>query len=299
MNKVLPNQTNWSNPTSHVQPRRREDFAEKLHAKSQEDSRRPETDHPATTRDSTTSATLAKGLGSRSLAESGVGEWEKSVTSDAGASSMLESGNAGTEGGSESALEVLGCEGAFTPPIGLLSGMMTWSRVFPEHLIASGYLSVVDMAARNGNVPSEQAAPAAWCTDTHESDVNAATRLLDLSADARKALATSSFDASRQPIANTGAIAASAIESEVVSLSRVSDAVMPADHFWAERLMRLTQDGDGGSTIWLRDYGLKEDELEHIAAKLRQRGQQGGVLISRVVINGCEIWRAVASEGER
>lgn len=305
MNKVLSNQTNWSPPTSHAQLKRHEDFTEKLHTKPQKEPGPARPDLFVAMKGSValvSSATTVPTKDAELLpsAKFAVSELGQSTVPTAAGPSMLESDSADVDGDFWPMLKAtLIRECVATPAVGVLSGMLTWSRVYPEHLIASGYLSVVDMATSDGNVPSEQAAWVASGVDVHESTPNAATLVFDLGLDVGKAVAASWFDASSQPIAYTGGTTAPGLDSEVVSASRELDASVLADHFWAERLMRLTHGSDGRSTVWLRDYGLKENDLESVTAKLRQRGQKEGVLIDRVVINGHEIWCAAASEGER
>ena len=301
MNKVLPNQIHWS-PLSQVQRREQEDFAQKLHARSREESGRPSTDHFTTTRDALTSTSSptasAKVPGWSSIRESGAGEWEESAVPAGEMPSTLESDNAGVDGALGPVPNAMFVrDEASTPPIGLLSGMLTWSRVFPEHLVASGYLSMVDMAGREANVRAEQNALEGPSADIHEWDVTAPAPPPDLIQDFPEAESTSALDPLSQPMAGNEETAAS-IDLEVMPSSQISGAATLADHLWAERLIRLTRDGHGASTVWLRDYGLKENELESVAAELRLCGQQEGVLIGRVVINGHEVWRAATSEGE-
>src|SRR5690242_1445429 len=290
MNKILPSQANWSPQTFHPS-RQQEDFAGKLHAKQQRESGRAIVDRGATAKGSIATASQAKHL--RSPSEEG----EKS-TAPGATVPVLEPGSAGISDGPGPTLAPgTSSEGTFTPSIGLLPGMLTWSRVYPEHLIASGYLSVVDTAA-HGNVPSGQAAWVGSDADTPGSDMGTTTPMIDSNPDGAGAVADFLLDESRQPIANAGAVAGADPRSEVASSARELDASMLADHFWAERLMRLTHDGDGQNTVWLRDYRLQADDFESVAEQLRERGQQEGVPIGRVVINGREVWRAAISKGE-
>lgn len=297
MNKVLSNQTSWSLPTSPAQPRRQENFAEKLDTKSRKEPSPPRTGHFAATGDSTVSKSSGttvppKSLGSPSMANSGRGEWETSVAAPS------ESYGGTVDGDLGPTLDAIPVrESAFISSIGLLPGMLMWSRVYPEHLVASGYLSVVDTAAQDGNVPSAQGTQVVSDADIHESATNAKAVMCNLGLDAERAVPASS-DTSSPSTLNGWGTKVSGLDPEVVSSPHALDTAMLADHFWAERLVRLTHDRDGRSTVWLRDYGLTEANIESVAAKLRQRGQQEGVPISRVVINGREVWRAAASKGE-
>lgn len=188
--------------------------------------------------------------------------------------------------------------GTPTPSIGLLSGMLMWSRVYPEHLIASGYLSVVDTAAHDGSVPFEQAAWVGSDADIPGSDMGTATPMIGSNPDRAGAVANFLFDELRQPVADTSVVTGADADWGMASSAMELNAVMLSDHFWAERLMRLTHDGDGQNTVWLRDYRLNANDFGSVAEKLRGYGQQEGVPIGRVVINGREVWRAAISKGE-
>lgn len=292
MNRILPSQANWPPQTSYTASRQKEDFAEKLQAKPQHESGRAIVDQAAATKDSTATTRQVENLGSP------VEEGEDSMAAAGTNVPSLESDGAGVSEGLGSTLAAqTALDGTSTPSIGLLSGTLTWSRVYPEHLIASGYLSMVDTAAHDGDVPSE----AAWVgpdTNIPSSGMSTATPTVALDPDGAGAMAKSPFDASHQPIANAGTVTWTDPDSEAASSARQLDAAVLADHFWAERLMRLTRDGDGHSTVWLRDYRLKANDFGPVVAKLRWHGQREGVPIDRVVINGREVWRAAASKGE-
>lgn len=297
MDKVLPSQTNWPHPAPHAQSRQQEDFAKKLPAKSQKESGRPIVDRFTTTGDSAAPAPRGKGIALLPGAESGAGEGDRPGVLGDIAPSILESDNPDACGNFGPAAEAgVILESASAPSIGLLSGTLTWSRVYPEHLIASGYLSMVDTAANGGGVLPERLVCVGPDADIRGSD-KSATPTADLNPDAGSA-ATSLFGGLHQSIADGMAAEGLGTDSEVASSTRKLDAAMFADRFWAERLVRLTHDGDGQSTIWLRDYRLKANDFESVAAKLRWHGRQEGAPISRVVINGREVWRAAAWKEE-
>lgn len=301
MNKVLPNHAKWLVPTPHVHARRQEDFADTLHARLRQESGRSRANHSEALGDpgtagSTTTAGPVKNAGSSSIKNFVPGKPEKSAMPATAGRSLLEP-DSGLDPDLESAPDVtLIYKEASTSSTGLLSGLLAWSRVYPEHLLASGYLSLVDTAARDGGAPAGQVHLVVSGADIRGSNFDAAVAgsdlLLTKAAAAVFSVASGGRDASARWTTVSG------LDPERVSSSRDSDAAMSAERFWAERLMRLTQGSDGRATVWLRDYGLKESEFEHVAAALKQRGRQEGLLIGRVVINGHEIWCAATSEGE-
>jgi len=300
MNRVLPKQANWSPPALHVQPRQQEDFAEKLHTRPRKEPGPSKGDCVTTTRASNASASSAatgpiRALGLLPFASSAADESENAMMSAAADPSMLGCDSAVVDECVGSAPEIVPvCKGSSSSVIGVLCEMLTWSRVYPAHLIGSPYLSVVDMTGSNGNAPPERDARIVSGMDASESHVSAKAVTFDLKT---QAAAGFSPNASCEPTASIKVTIVADSDPKVASLSQELDATVLTDHFWAERLMRLTNGSDGRSTVWLRDYALKESDFEPVATELRQRAGQEGVLIGRVVINGREIWRASASGG--
>jgi len=291
MNRILSGQLNRSPQTTHVPSRQREDFAEKLRAKPQKESGRAIVDQGAQTKGSVATASQAKNLGSPSE------EGEKPMMSAGAIVQPIESASAEVSRGSGSALVARAAlEGTSTPSIGLLSGTLTWSRVYPEHLVASGYLSMVDAQDCDGNTSSEPAAGIGLGADIAHSGKNAASSMIESGLDGGDVTSNFLFDASPQSIVSTSE--ASKPDSDPDVAVTESNAVVLADHFWAERLMRLTRDGDGQSTVWLRDYRLQAGDVEPVVERLRWHGRQEGVPIDRVVINGREVWCAVVPKRE-
>lgn len=59
---------------------------------------------------------------------------------------------------------------------------------------------------------------------------------------------------------------------------------------WSERTLRRISTQDGGSTVWLRDYRLSPREIALALADLLSEPAEANP-ITRVVINGVEVWR--------
>lgn len=184
-----------------------------------------------------------------------------------------------------------------TLTLGLLPGQLTWSRIFPEHLIAGGYLSVLETTTGHVQEVSGQLGGLVLATDIDdvatvghaESDrPSSIARFTDESVAIN---AATFFGASSEAIKPLAGEASWALPAHMTIVAEL------ADQFWAERLVRLTRDGDGRETVWLRDFRLGEVDLGMAAAALKQAVQQGGAHVDRVVINGREVWRASVSEG--
>lgn len=297
MDRVRPYQ--WTLSSVHVQPKRQEDFAEKL--QSQKEQVRPRSDQFATTRDSTasvySSTVAAKVFESSVIGRSEVDELEQLGVPGASIPANLKRDGAGFDGDLDLAADAATvCEDTSMRATGLLSGMLTWSRVYPEHLIASGYLSEIDTAGSERNVwRSGWDAPGPG-VDVHGSGVNIPASPPDVDLHPAETLPVSGFDSSARSIASAIASKAPGPGPEAMS-SRELDATVPADHFWAERLVRLTPDSKGRNTLWLRDYRLDEGDLVRAAKELKQRHERESGPVGRIVINGREIWRAPDSEG--
>lgn len=65
---------------------------------------------------------------------------------------------------------------------------------------------------------------------------------------------------------------------------------MVAPLLWSERTLRRISTQDGGSTLWLRDYRLGPREIALALADLLSEPAEANP-ITRVVINGVEVWR--------
>lgn len=293
MTRILPHQSRPLLP--QVQPKRQEDFAEKL--QSHERQGQPKSEHFATMKDSSasgSSSTMATtGFGSSAFRNPS--EPREPRMSSATIPSNLGVGDRGCDGNPDRAAEI--CDDASMPAAGLLSGIVTWSRVYPEHLIASGYLSEIDVAGfeRNaGSNPNASRPDVGTCAP----GAGVLASLPDMDSRAAETLLALKFEGPALPVVNAVADATLGLGPETVS-SPERDVTALADRFWAERMVRLTPGSNGRSTLWVRDYRLEEGDIDRVATELRQHHEREGGLVGRIVINGCEVWRAPGSEGER
>jgi hypothetical protein len=60
--------------------------------------------------------------------------------------------------------------------------------------------------------------------------------------------------------------------------------------FWPERSLRFTRQRDGGSVAWLRDFRLGDAEASHLIRFVLSDAQQKGIVLSRIMLNGREVW---------
>ncbi len=61
---------------------------------------------------------------------------------------------------------------------------------------------------------------------------------------------------------------------------------------WPLRLLRWLADGNQDITAWLRDYNLSDSSADAVVRQLRTLSEGQGVRLSRIVLNGRELWRA-------
>lgn len=186
-----------------------------------------------------------------------------------------------------------------TLALGLLPGQLTWSRIFPEHLIAGGYLSVLETATGCVQGVSGQLGGRVLATDIDDVAMVGSAGSDRSNPIAKCADETTATNLATLSLACSEVIKPLAGEASWALPAHMTIAAELADQLWAERLVRLTRDGDGRETVWLRDFRLGEVDLGTAAAALKQAVQQGGAHVDRVVINGREVWRASVSEGGR
>ena len=296
MTRILPHQSRPLLP--QVQPKRQEDFAEKL--QSHERQGQPKSEHFATMKDSSasgSSSTVATtGSGSPALANPGKpGDPRMTEVSIPSNSDMGDTGCDGDLDRAADAGEI--CDDASMPATGLLSGILTWSRVYPEHLIASGYLSEIDVAGFERNTGSNPN-PTRPGVDICAPSAGVLASLPDMDSCTAETLLALKFEGPAPPVVNAVAGATPGLGPETVS-SQECDVTALADRFWAERMVRLTPGSNGRNTLWVRDYRLEEGDIDRVATELRQHHEREGGLVGRIVINGYEVWRAPDSEGER
>lgn len=74
-------------------------------------------------------------------------------------------------------------------------------------------------------------------------------------------------------------------------IEQTAYAALASSLTWSERNLRLLPNADGnGSTLWLRDYRLDPEQVEATVKTLIEQ-QTGSDQVTRIVINGVEVWR--------
>lgn len=175
-------------------------------------------------------------------------------------------------------------------PIASASQSVTWSRVFGQHLIANGYLSVVDVAS--GERKGSEALGAS--VDGHEGGLEAGgtSPSISLATDPDQALDAQAVDLPGllHPVVENGTDGNGFEVSENAPLAALETA-LASDRRWNKRVLKLTQDPVGACTAWVRDFGLRESEMRTLVALLKRQAALQGVPLGRIVINGREFWR--------
>lgn len=178
------------------------------------------------------------------------------------------------------------------PSAGILSGEVTWARVFSEHLISNGYLSVIDEAARDGGPSSEEfeaGKPDETCATPPPREQDFAASDTDGNPAASTTVLAGMFSRSATC---SDATRAAHVEQDVESEAHMVGPSMMTNESWAQRLIRLTRGEKGLHTIWLRDFSLKQREIGPLAERLRREIQVENFPIARIVVNGRVVWQA-------
>lgn len=190
-----------------------------------------------------------------------------------------------------------GVRGAASEPMDVLQATLfadapVWSRVYPQHWFANAYLSFVDAQKRGAEV-SVRSMPvgSVGISERHAEVEILAPKVAEVGSDS----AAGSVAAPVPPPGSESPAPADADES-IESIPGALGSAVAADHVWAERLVRITRDGHGASTVWLRDYTLNEAAIDPLVQAMKRHAYREGVMIDRVMVNGHEVWRAALSQ---
>lgn len=75
-------------------------------------------------------------------------------------------------------------------------------------------------------------------------------------------------------------------------------SVAAGSQLWLQRLAKVTTSSDGKATLWIRDYRAPVATLSEVIESFRSYAREQGRDIHRIVMNGVEIWRYNAKQGE-
>lgn len=173
----------------------------------------------------------------------------------------------------------------------LFADAPVWSRVYPQHWFANAYLSVVDAQKRGAGGSARSMPVGSGGVSERHGEVQLVTSgITDTGSDITDhSVAAPAFLRGSESPAPVNA------DESTESVSGALGSAMAADHVWAERLVRITRDCHGVSTVWLRDYTLNEAAIDPLVRAMKRHAHREGVEINRVVVNGREVWRAAFS----
>ena len=178
-------------------------------------------------------------------------------------------------------------------PATLYPGVPVWSRVYPQHWFANGYLSIIDVLACGAAAPAGRTPLVTSGDPQRQGPIELTT---SEAADVGDGISKASIPAP----ALAPEISSPAPDEESPALSSNACALaMAVDHVWAERLVRLARDSRGITTVWLRDYSLNESAVESLVETMKREARRDGVTIDRVMVNGREMWRADLPQGRK
>jgi hypothetical protein len=170
-------------------------------------------------------------------------------------------------------------------PVSLM-GQLLASRVYGEHLLGGGYLSVMSTAEAD-----EQAATTAHGVVAAETSFEAVDRVASpaaVVAEAQDAVGTSVtelFAATTQTPGGTD------IDwNEATSASDRSSMFAAVARSWPDHLLRAIGQPDGSCVVWLRDFRLGDADADAQVAALVHEAHSQGTRLSRIILNGREVW---------
>lgn len=161
------------------------------------------------------------------------------------------------------------------------------ARVFGWHAMAQAYLSELSTADKHSPLrnaaqidPAFTSKKAEVASDTLQPDAIAAAPIA-----AEEYVAAVHFDVppKAQPSITLDDGAANNTVEPAVTEASVSG-------FWPERSLRFTRQRDGSCVAWLRDFRLGDAEASHLIRFVLSDASQKGVVLSRIMLNGREVW---------
>lgn len=155
-------------------------------------------------------------------------------------------------------------------------------RVYPQELRAVGYLSMLERTAAPSAMPDGEVAKV-LPSPTTEATVEAG---MPLAARSAVTQTVASVAVAMSGVANAGH--ARACSESHAEAAREAGAAGGMSHEWVKRMMRL--DG-GAATLWIRDYRLDAVQRRALVEHLQRGARDAGMPLSRVVVNGKDIWR--------
>lgn len=94
----------------------------------------------------------------------------------------------------------------------------------------------------------------------------------------------------------------SALNAQRIALAAAADdgaaargALQGQAAHWPLRLLRWLNDGDGGKTVWLRDFTLDSAAVSTLIGDVRRFAQAENLPLARIVLNGRTLWTATPS----
>lgn len=160
------------------------------------------------------------------------------------------------------------------------------SLLYPQRLIANGYLSQLGVDARNATGQASGSAGASAASAVFPS--------------AGSAIALPPPGASSAPferpapslaaMAQAASAEARADEMRASSSRRLQPLLVALP--WAPKMLRLAPDADGGVSLWIRDFALDEHSAKQLVQAVRRAAEGSDQSLQRIVLNGQLAWSA-------
>lgn len=172
---------------------------------------------------------------------------------------------------------------------------VTWTRLFAQHWLANGYLSLVVQ-------PDAQAVLA--------EPVTASGPVSKTSLPVSPPLRASGLRLPRArvegdlplPEPMPEAVRDSREQETMGMADRLSRSLAPvvaADRVWADRLVRISRREDGAAVLWLRDFSLVPEQIGRTVQSLIDEARHEGLSLHRIMVNGHPVWQATHQQGNK
>lgn len=180
--------------------------------------------------------------------------------------------------------------------LGTPDGSHEDARLFPQRLIAHGYLDQLPQTARPTGAGSDPMTPVRL-SDAHVAGARVPSPTLGAS---HRGVAAAAPGASQTGQTGPGAVRVGVSEetsADPAGASRLlkapSNGAMPAH--WARRAAHLIHGEDGTATVWLRDFDLGDADASVLVDAARATWPEA----KRVMLNGQQAWSIHEKESVR
>lgn len=173
------------------------------------------------------------------------------------------------------------------------AAQVTWTRVFAQHWLANGYLSLVVQPDAQPVLAEPQSASG----PVFKTSMPASPPLAARGSHSPRTRVHGDLPLP-EPVPQTVSVSPEQESTGMADrLSRSLAPVVAADRAWAERLVRISRRGDGATTLWLRDFSLSPEQVDRTVRSLIDQATHEGLSLHRIMVNGHPVWQTTHQQG--